>query len=98
MEGIPTPIYDDGITTTEKPTATPSITEKPTATPAITAKPTATPTITEKPTATPSITEKPTATITTTAKPYTEPLALLAEDGEDLLMENGVTLEVEGTI
>ena len=63
------------------------------------AKPTASYTVSAKPTASYTIVAKGSRPTTTKVpKPYLEPLAILAEDGEELLYENEVVMTVEGTL
>ena len=61
-------------------------------------KPTAATTVVEKPTASYTITPKTTASYTVTPKPYTEPLAILTEDGIEILYESGIVMTVQGAL
>lgn len=95
------PTYDSNITKVPKPSAPSySVNAKPTASISVVAKP-STPsyTINVKPTASYTITGKATRPTTTKVpKPYLEPLAILTEDGIEILYESGIVMTVEGEL
>lgn len=93
------PTYDANITKVPKPTAATTVVEKPTASYTITPKTTASYTVTPKTTASYTVVEKATRPTTTKVpKPYTEPLAILTEDGIEILYESGIVMTVQGAL